>query len=134
VLAVKVDGRDGYAAAFGRLVGFYLKHRVQVIFPQMSLEADGTSLAAIAFDGNATADSDVTIMTLPAALVAVQPHIGPYGTLSQSIAKTIDAAQQWGCTPDTSRYLRLLHRNSPDDTPADKLVTEIQIPVTGCRS
>lgn len=42
------------------------------------------------------------------------------------------AAQQRGCIADMARTLRLLHPNSPDNTAATDLITEIQIPVTGC--
>lgn len=132
VIAVKVDGANGYAVAFGKLVGFYLRNNIQVVFPQMSLEGGETSYAAIAFNGAALPDNGVSVFDLPATKVVTQVYTGPYSGLPQSIASTAAAAQKRGCTVDASRFMRLLHRNSPDDTPADKLITEIHIPVNGC--
>ena len=132
VLAVKVDGSDGYAAAFGTLVGYYLKRNIPVSFPQMSIETGGGSFAAIAFTGNAAEGDGVIVLAVPAAKVATSTHKGPYAGLSQAISRTMAAAQQRGCIPDMARSMRLLHPNSPDNTAATDLITEIQIPVTGC--
>lgn len=132
VLSVKVSQPDGYAPAFGMLVEYYLRRRTQVVFPQMSLEMDAGSFAAIAFLGEAAETDEVKILDLPAAKVITLIHKGPYDALSASIGRTFAAVGRRGCIPDTAKVLRLLHPNSPDNTAAADLVTEIQLPVTGC--
>ncbi len=132
VLAVKIDPREGYAPAFGRLVQYYLGHpEARVRFPQMSIGAAPDVYAAIAFEGEANESGPVRIMELPAAQVAATVHKGDYGGLAEAVRHAITALRAQGFVDDmAAKKLRFLYPNSPDNTPPSELVTEIQIPVT----
>lgn len=130
LLAVKVDLREGYAPAFGKLVQFYLQHQeANIQYPQMTVGREPEVYAAIAFTGKVQAGGPVQIIELPAATVAEKRYKGAYGGLRNAVIGAIKELKAHGVTVDMTKTLRMLYRNSPDNTPPAELVTDIQIPV-----
>lgn len=129
LVAVKVDPQAGYAPAFGDLVQYYLQHpEAKVRFPQMSVGSPPNVYAAIAFDGEAHASGPVRVLHLPAATVAVSAYKGDYAGFPAAVKAAVSELQASGIATDMTKMLRLLYRNSPDNTPPNELVTEIEIP------
>ena len=120
-----------YAAAFGKLVGYYaLPNRPsQPIFPQMSVSLKGKSYAAIAVSGRPESEGPVEVLALPACQFVRDKYVGNYPGLVVKVQSLISAANQegWAIAPQCG--IRVHHLNSPDDTPVEKLVHEIYVPV-----
>jgi effector-binding domain-containing protein len=96
----------------------------------MSLGSSRDDLyAAMAFEGSPHETQEVKILELPSATVAALVHRGPYTRLSVSVKKLVEAVRDAGYAPQEKAMLRLLHRNTPEDTAPADLQTEIQIPV-----
>jgi effector-binding domain-containing protein len=131
IVAVKVDPQKGYAPAFGELVQYYLQHpEAKVKFPQMSVEVAPDHYAAIAYTGVVHESGAVRIIRLPEAMVATAMYRGDYGGLPAEVRRDIAKLRDQGAVVDTTKVLRLLYMNSPDNTAPGELLTEIEIPVS----
>ena len=131
VLAV-APSPGAYAVAFGKLVGYYARPHPEfkVVFPQMSLSLGSENYAAIAFFGTATGDKDVRVLTLPACNFVSETYIGNYPGIEPAILALVKKARTQHLTMRDDCGIRILHRNSPDDTPVDKLVHDIYVAVS----
>lgn len=131
VLAV-APSPGAYAVAFGKLVGYYARPHPEfkVAFPQMSLSLGSKNYAAIAFSGTSTGDKDVKILTLPACNFVSETYIGNYPGIEPAIQALAKKAKAQHLTMRDDCGVRILHRNSPDDTPVDKLVHDIYVAVS----
>lgn len=131
VLSVKVGSFREFPAAFDKLTQYCEEDDgIDILSPQMSLgSSENDMYAAVAFEGATRGSSEVKIFELPAATVAVATHQGPYYWLPSSVKKLVNAARNAGYTPDEKLLVRLIHKNNPETTPADELVTEIHLPV-----
>jgi effector-binding domain-containing protein len=131
ILVVEYTGEGHIAPYFGRLVAYYNKEDTpfKVLFPLMSIEfSRQNQWVAIAFTGKAQETSDVKIKILPAVKVASVIHKGSYQSLSDTIGRLYKRLYKQKKFP-SSKPLRLLYKNSPDDNYPEDLITEIQIPV-----
>ena len=130
VLAV-APSPGAYAVAFGKLVGYYARPHPEfkVVFPQMSLSLGSENYAAIAFSGTSTGDKDVKILTLPACNFVSETYIGNYPGIEPAIQALVKKAEAQHLTMRNDCGVRILHRNSPDDTPVDKLVHDLYVAV-----
>ena len=74
VLAVapSTNNPPAYAAAFGKLVGFYAQpdRTFKPVFPQMSLSLNGRTYSAIAIVGAPQTESGIEALVLPSCLFA----------------------------------------------------------------
>jgi effector-binding domain-containing protein len=133
VLAVEAASNRpaDYASAYGKLVGFYTRpnRTFKTIFPQMSLSLNGHSYAAIAITGTAQAESGIAVLTLPSCQFAHQTYVGNYPGLAPVIESIIATASREGLAVNPGCAIRILHKNSPDDTPVEKLIHEIYVPL-----
>lgn len=129
VLTIKVDSLSDFPAAFEKLNDYCDSSESFRPILRMSLGRSREYYAAVAFEGTAPETSDVKILELPSATVATAIHRGSYYKLPGSVKRLMDAASAAGYAPDEEALLRLLHRNTPADGPAELLVTEIQLPV-----
>lgn len=133
VLAVAPDSNkpSDYAAAFGKLVGFYAQpnHTFKTVFPQMSLSLNGRSYSAIAITGTPQSAQGIEVLTLPSCEFAHKTYVGNYPGLAPTVRSIVSAAEQEGLTMNHGCGIRVLHANSPDDTPVEQLVHEIYVPV-----
>jgi effector-binding domain-containing protein len=120
-----------YAAAFGKLVGFYaLPDRTfKTVFPQMSLSLNERSYAAIAITGTPQTQPGIEVLVLPPCQFARQTYVGNYPGLAPAVESMVAAAAREGLTVDRGCGIRILHANSPDDTPVEKLAHEIYVPL-----
>ena len=121
-----------YAAAFGKLVGYYAlpDHTFQVVFPQMSISLEGKSYAAISVSGKPEPDGPVLVLNLPACQFVQEKYVGNYPGLVAKVQSLVSAAVQEGWTVAPQCGIRILHLNSPDDTPVEKLAHDIYVPIT----
>ena len=133
VLAVApLPGVSGaFAVAFGKLVGYYARPHsdFKVIFPQMSLTLGSKSYAAIAFSGVSKGEGDVEVLSLPACNFVSETYVGNYTGIGAAVQALIEKAKAQHLTIRDGCGIRILHRNSSDDTPADKLIHEIHVAV-----
>ena len=132
ILVVEYTGEGHIAPYFGYLVAYYNREETpfEVIFPQMSIEMSQTEQwIAIAYEGEAEESEEVKTRVLPAVSVAAMIHKGGYQTIPETVQKAYNELLESGYIPDSGSPLRLLYWNSPDDTHAKQLITEIQIPI-----
>lgn len=131
VLTVKVGSFAEFPAAFEKLAAYVDNETgLRPILPTMSLGSSREDLyAALAFEGEPHETPDVKILELPPATVATIVHRGPYSRLPVSVKRLVEAARDAGYAPQQKAMLRLLHRNTPQNTAPDDLLTEIQVPV-----
>lgn len=131
VLTVKVGSIAEFPAAFEKLAEYVDSDAdLRPILPPMSLGSSRDDLyAAMAFEGSPHETREVKILELPSATVATLMHRGPYSRLPVSVKKLVDAIRDAGYAPQERAMLRLLHRNTPQDTAPEDLLTEIQVPV-----
>ena len=74
-------------------------------------------------------DGDVKVQTLEGGNYAIASHVGPYEKMPETYRWFID---QW--LPTSGKQMRMLpmfeiYRNSPMDTPPEKLLTDICMPI-----
>lgn len=85
--------------------------------------------ACISVPDSVQAEGEVGIKTIPGGRYAVAVHTGPYGGLEQAYK---DLYGRWlpeqGLSPRDEPAFEI-YRNDPSFTPADKLVTEICVPL-----
>lgn len=76
-------------------------------------------------------DSRFTVRTLPAVKVVSVVYRGPYEHEGFSVAfeNAFRFAAKMGLEPNGPD--RQVYLNNPDETPAEELLTEVQIPVSG---
>lgn len=133
VLAVapSPDVPGAFAVAFGKLVGYYARPHsdFKIIFPQMSLTFGTKNYAAIAFSGVANGESDVEVLSLPACDFVSETYVGNYAGIGQAVQALIEKAKVQRLTVREGCGIRILHRNSPDDVPIDKLIHDIYVAV-----
>lgn len=130
VLTVKVGSFAEFPAAFEKLAEYVDAEADLRAIQTMSLGSSRDDLyAAMAFEGSPHETREVKILELPSATVATLVHRGPYSRLPWSTKKLIDAVNAAGYAVQEKGMLRLLHRNTPEDTAAADLLTEIQVPV-----
>jgi effector-binding domain-containing protein len=130
VLTVKVGSFAEFPAAFEKLAEYVDAEADLRAIQTMSLGSSRDDLyAAMAFEGSPHETQEVKILELPSATVAALVHRGPYTRLSVSVKKLVEAVRDAGYAPQEKAMLRLLHRNTPEDTAPADLQTEIQIPV-----
>ena len=132
ILVVEYTGEGHIAPYFGYLVAYYNREETpfEVVFPQMSIEMSQTEQwIAIAYEGEAEESEEVKTSVLPAVTVAAMIHKGGYQTLPETVQKAYQELRETAYIPDSGHPLRLLYWNSPDDTHAKELITEIQIPI-----
>lgn len=120
-----------FAVAFGKLVGYYARPQsdFKVVFPQMSLTLGTKNYAAIGYTGVAKGENDVEVFSLPACNFVTLTYVGNYGGISPAVKALIEKAKAQHLAIRDGCGIRILHRNSPDDTPADKLIHDIYVPV-----
>lgn len=130
VLTVKVGSFAEFPAAFEKLAEYVNSDTELRAIQPMSLGSSRDDLyAAVAFEGSPHETREVKILELPSATVATLVHRGPYSRLPISVKKLIEAIRGAGYAPQEKAMLRLLHRNTPEDTAPEELLTEIQLPV-----
>lgn len=120
-----------FAVAFGKLVGYYARPHsdFKVVFPQMSLTLGTKNYAAIAYSGVAKGENDVEVLSLPACDFVTATYVGNYGGIGPAVQVLIERATAQRIAIRDGCGVRILHRNSPDDTPADKLIHDIYVAV-----
>lgn len=74
-------------------------------------------------------DGTVRASKIPASKAAFAVHTGPYTTIESSYNALTAFMNENSVTPDTWMYERYL--NSPEDTPPERLLTEIYFPLKG---
>ena len=133
VIAVAVvSGRPAdYAVAFGKLVGYYAQpnRSFQVVFPQMSISLNERSYAAIGVTGAPRSEAGIEVISLPACAFFKQAYVGNYLDISPAIESIVRSALAQGFAVNRACGIRILHLNSPDDTPVEKLSHELYVPV-----
>ena len=85
--------------------------------------------AALAVPGDLTPEGEIGMQTLPGGKYAVTAHCGPYETLGETYTRFCG---EW--LPLSGRELLAgpaleFYRNSPQDTPPEKLLTDIYMPL-----
>lgn len=130
VLTVEVASVSEFPAAYDKLAQYCRgTDGLCPTLPRISLGNLERMLAAVQFHGAPHETADVHVYELPPATVATRVHVGPYWQLPWSVRELIDAAEQAGYAPDKNNMLRLVHKNSPEDSPSSDLITEIQLPI-----
>ncbi len=80
--------------------------------------------------GKPKLDPGFEVRELPATRVVSMTCMGPYKELEKSMyGRLYGYAAQHQCS--VNGQLREVYLNSPQDTPADQLVTELQLPIAG---
>ncbi len=110
---------------------------VHIAGPPMFIYIDSqTDPKTMAFEigfpvaGQPKLDKGFEFRTLPSTRVVSITCMGSYKELQKSTYnKLFGYAAQHQCTVNGS--LREIYLNSPQDTPADQLVTELQLPISG---
>ena len=110
---------------------------VHIAGPPMFIYIDGqTNPKSMAFEigfpvaGQPKLDKEFELRTLPATRVVSITCMGSYKELQKTTYNQLFGyAAQHQCTVNGS--LREIYLNSPQDTPTDQLVTELQLPISG---
>jgi AraC family transcriptional regulator len=85
--------------------------------------------ACLTVDESFQPDGEVKVQTLEGGNYAVAAHVGPYETMAETYRWFIDT---W--LPASGKQMRMLpmyevYRNSPADTPPEKLLTDIHMAI-----
>ena len=85
--------------------------------------------ACITVDDSFQPEGEVKVQTLEGGNYAIAAHVGPYEKMADTYRWFIDT---W--LPASGKQMRMLpmfevYRNSPADTPPEKLLTEIHMPL-----